>query len=215
MLHPETAPPPAGPSPRRAAILAAALEVFTEKGVGGATIEDVRRVSGASVGSIYHHFGSKEELAAALYAEGLRRYQEGFLAALTGARGAQAGVRAAVRHHLRWIEANPDLARFLLRHRETEVLLASQARVRELNRHLFEATAAWLRPHVAAGRLLDLPLDLVATLLVGPSQEFARHWLAGRTRTPIRRAERELAAAAWRALSTAPSGTAEPEGGRP
>ena len=31
----------------------------------------------ASIGSIYHHFRSKEQLAAALYVEGLRDYQEG------------------------------------------------------------------------------------------------------------------------------------------
>lgn len=192
--------------PRRQVILRAALQVFTEKGYAAATIEDVRRLSGASVGSIYHHFGSKEQLAAALYVDGLRDYQEGLVAALTGSRGAQAGIRAAVRHHLRWVESNPDLARFLLRRREAEVLLASQGRVRELNRRLFDTTAAWLRPHVRSGLLRDLPLDLVATLLVGPSQEFARHWLAGGTRTSIRRAERELAAAAWRALSA--------EGGR-
>jgi AcrR family transcriptional regulator len=191
----------AGTRARREAILSAALAAFTEKGFAAATIEDMRRISGASVGSIYHHFGGKEELAAALYVDGLRDYQNGLVAVLTRSRSAEAGIRAAVRHHLRWVERNPDLARFLLRRREAEVLLASQAAVRELNRHMFAAIAAWLRAHVESGTIRALPLDLVAMVLIGPSQEFARHWLDGASRTSIRRAERELAAAAWRALS--------------
>ncbi len=50
---------------RRDQILAAALGAFAEKGFAAATIEDVRERSGASTGSIYHHFGDKEGLAAA------------------------------------------------------------------------------------------------------------------------------------------------------
>jgi len=38
---------------------------------------DIRVRARASIGSIYHHFRSKEQLAAALYVEGLRDYQEG------------------------------------------------------------------------------------------------------------------------------------------
>ena len=97
----------------RQAILSAALTAYSEKGAA-ATVEDVRRLSGASVGSIYHHFGGKEGLAAALYVEALRSYQDGFLAVLEREQEAERGVRALVRHHLRWVAAHPDLARLLL-----------------------------------------------------------------------------------------------------
>ncbi len=43
-------------------IIRAALEVFAEKGYRGATIADVVRRSGLSVGAIYTHFSGKEEL---------------------------------------------------------------------------------------------------------------------------------------------------------
>lgn len=43
-------------------IVRAALEVFAEKGYRGATIADVVRRSGLSVGAIYTHFSGKEEL---------------------------------------------------------------------------------------------------------------------------------------------------------
>ena len=50
---------------RKQAILEAALAAFLQKGVLATTIDDVRERSGASVGSIYHHYGSKEGIAAA------------------------------------------------------------------------------------------------------------------------------------------------------
>lgn len=52
---------------RRRAILDAALTSFLKSGVAGATVEALHRESGASVGSIYHFFGSKEGVAAELY----------------------------------------------------------------------------------------------------------------------------------------------------
>src|SRR4051794_26112490 len=106
---------------------------------------DVRRRSGASVGSIYHHFAGKEELAAALLVEGLREYQAGLLAVLEGAGDAEAAVRGAVAHHLDWVEARPDLARMLLAPRDPAVRLAGQAPLRELNRPFFAAVEAWRR----------------------------------------------------------------------
>jgi hypothetical protein len=105
-----------------------------------------------------------------------------------------------VRHHLGWVERNPMLAKFLMNRRETELRLATEARVRELNRDFFPRAEAWMERHVRSGALREVPADVWEPLLLGPSQEFARLWLAGRTRISLRRAERELAEATWNAL---------------
>jgi AcrR family transcriptional regulator len=177
---------------RKREILDAALRAFTDKGYAGATVADVRELSGASTGSIYHHFGDKEGLAAALYVEGLRDYQRGFLRVLRREADAERGVKALVRHHLRWVAAHPDLARFLLAGRppgDTQELTA-------MNRDVLTAAAEWFERH----GLRRMPDDVLYAVLIGPAQEFCRHWLAGRTRSSIRSAERKLAEAAWRAL---------------
>src|SRR5258708_35559368 len=57
---------------RRQEIMAAALDCFTAKGFSETSMADIQERSGASMGSIYHHFESKERLAAALYLEGLK-----------------------------------------------------------------------------------------------------------------------------------------------
>ncbi|MGE3474849.1 MAG: TetR/AcrR family transcriptional regulator [Rhodospirillaceae bacterium] len=53
---------------RRAAIVAAAAEVFLEHGFGAATLDDVVRRAGGSRATLYGAFGSKEGLFAAIIA---------------------------------------------------------------------------------------------------------------------------------------------------
>ena len=48
-------------------ILDAATEVFSTRGFSAATMADIVDHSGASIGSIYHHFGGKKELFLAIY----------------------------------------------------------------------------------------------------------------------------------------------------
>lgn len=174
---------------RRSEILGAALACFGENGYERTTIEEIRARSGASVGSIYHHFGGKEQIADALYADALRDYQSGFLELLRG--DAERAIKGVVRHHLRWVDENPQLARFLLTDRRPE-------EVRELNRAAFDAVERWRSAH--QDELQPLSFDAFYAVVIGPAQEAARHRLAGRTQTPMRRLERELADAAWRAI---------------
>jgi AcrR family transcriptional regulator len=46
----------------RARIRDAALRLFTERGMDGATIRDIAKAAGVSAGLVRHHFGSKEAL---------------------------------------------------------------------------------------------------------------------------------------------------------
>jgi AcrR family transcriptional regulator len=193
--------PTARPSsqPRRAAILDAALDCFVQQGYTATTVEDICRASGASVGSVYHHFGGKDRIAAELYVDSLADYQAGFVAALHAHDDARAGVQALVRHHLRWVREHPDVARFVLAVGETEVLAAAASVLRRRNRAFFTVVGEWFAGHA---ELPDLAPDLLEPLLLGPAQEFSRHWLAGRATTTPEQAEDVLAAAAWHALTT-------------
>ncbi|MCA0201804.1 MAG: TetR/AcrR family transcriptional regulator [Proteobacteria bacterium] len=54
---------------RRAAIVAAATDVFLEHGFAAATLDDVVRRAGGSRATLYGHFGGKEGLFAAIIAQ--------------------------------------------------------------------------------------------------------------------------------------------------
>lgn len=54
------------PEQRIPEILAAALQVFSEKGFAAARMDDIARVAGMSKGGLYTHFASKEDIFHAL-----------------------------------------------------------------------------------------------------------------------------------------------------
>jgi len=179
----------------RERLLASALSHFAAEGTLSATLEDIRREAGVSVGALYHHFQDKTGLAAALYVALTAEFQEGFVAELRSHEGAEEGVKAGVRFYLRWVSANRNSAAFLLGGRPAE-----DQQLREHNRSFFAEVKAWWATHVHYGVLRDLPLDLINALWLGPAHEYTRHWLAGRgKRVPVTVAD-ALADAAWQTL---------------
>jgi AcrR family transcriptional regulator len=60
----------------RGGLLDAAREVFSASGFAEASIADVVARAGASVGSLYHHFGGKAELYLALFEDYQQRQEE-------------------------------------------------------------------------------------------------------------------------------------------
>jgi len=192
----------AGKPPTRQVVLDTALTVFLEHGVEGASIDDIRARSGVSIGSIYHHFGSKQGLAAALYLEALASYQQRTLAALADNPAARDGVHAVVAAHLDWVARNAGLARYLFMDRDAGVRQASKDALRDINNRWAGAALAWLQPRIAAGEIHDLPVEVLLSLWLGPAQELSRHWLS--RRRPQRAAEYAtvLGDAAWNSLRT-------------
>lgn len=185
---------------RRRDILDAALACFVAKGLVATTIEEIRLAAGASIGSLYHHFISKDDLAAALYVEGLRDYQEGAVAELRAHPGAEEGIKAAVIHHLGWVMCHNDLAHFIFSMGGLHSRDRYADELRNLNQAFFSEYRRWLSRHVRSGEIKEIPPDLYYALWIGPAHELARHLLSGRVKTPWQRAGDLLADAAWTAL---------------
>lgn len=191
---------PRTPGSRRDAILEAALDCFTSYGFAKATMDDIRVRAGASTGSLYHHFKSKEQLAAELYLEGVRRYQQGLGRELERHASAEAGIRGVVSHYLRWVERHPRWARYLSQSRQAEFVAETEPAMRELNQTMNRKFADWVRPFVEAGEVRKLPGDLYVALLVGPVQTYARMRQSGRARTDLATARDVLGEAAWKSI---------------
>ncbi len=165
--------------PRKRAILEAALECFSTDGYDAASIEDICAISGASVGSVYHHFGNKEGIASALYEEGIIGYQADLVTIVAAGGTPEQLVAAIVRHHLRWVRENQAFARYLLRMGAAPATAAARPAVQRHNDELLRRVELWLRPQAAAGRILDVPATTLVALVLGPCHAVARAWLAG------------------------------------
>jgi AcrR family transcriptional regulator len=103
----------------RSALLAAAREVFAASGFAEASIADVVGSAGASVGSLYHHFGGKAELYLALFEEYQAGQEERAATAVREARAAGERDPLALfliggRRYLEGCWAERDLARMFL-----------------------------------------------------------------------------------------------------
>jgi AcrR family transcriptional regulator len=189
-----------GTEQRRRAILDATLACFTEVGYLDTTMEDIRRRSGASNGSIYHHFKGKEQLAAALYLQGIVDYQGGLKNELNRCTGAREGLAALVRYHLFWVRDHSDWARFLFRMRHADFMALAERPIADANRELVAVMKGFFQRHVAAGTLRHLPPELYMSIVLGPCQELARHWLLEKRNVDLDRAAEELGEAAWQSL---------------
>ncbi len=181
-------------------IIDAALQLFASRGYEATTIEDIRAASAASTGSIYHHFGSKEGIGAAIFVEGLAAFQEQVIDLYETETDAETGVRGVVRLYLAWATKNRSLARFLLTARPPEVRVATSPDIDALNQRFFAASERWRTDQIEAGALREVSGDAFRAILIGPAEAFARRWLAGRTKTAIDRGTEELAEAAWQSL---------------
>jgi AcrR family transcriptional regulator len=193
-----------GKKSRKQEILDAALDCFAEHGIEAATIDMIRERSGASVGSLYHHFGNKESIAAAIFDEAMREHHEHQQALVAAAPDVEAGVKAIAYAYIDWVSANPEKARFVLYNRGVLAKGDENGALQTENRARLTTTVNWFRPHIASGDLKKLPLACVLSLITGPAHDYARQWLSGRSKTDIKAYREIFAEAAWNAVKPAP-----------
>jgi AcrR family transcriptional regulator len=155
---------------RRRQILDAALHVFLKRGYGATRIEDIRRHSGASTGSIYHAFKGKEAIAGALFVEALEGWSHAAASALAFPVEPEGAIRASVEGLIDWGLARPDQFRFMDDMRFLEARLSAAARTAEGA----VLTAQTYRAQVARGEVRDIPWAVARALILGPAYDYLR-----------------------------------------
>lgn len=190
--------------PRR--VMEAGLRLFDVMGFPDTSVEDVRLQSEVSVGTIYHYFGNKEGLAAALYVQALIGYRRELLAVLTAPEAfgpPEEVVRGLVGRQLRWIAREPARARLLDRRREIADFAVARPWTRDLDRRFVATIAGWYRPLAQRGELRLIPQPLLSAIWMGPAHEYARLALRQTgelVAEELETAERLLGDAVWATL---------------
>jgi len=101
------APPLAVADQRVAGILTAVRRAFAEKGFDGASMQDLARTAGMSVGNFYRYFPSKAAIVEALIAGDLAEMEQDFGTILTAPRPMEA-LRAKIRTRVTLEECAAD-----------------------------------------------------------------------------------------------------------
>jgi AcrR family transcriptional regulator len=154
----------------RVRLLDAAAKVLSERGYAATRLADVGEVAGVQGPAIYYHFGSKEDLVAEVFREGLTHARGYLLAALAANEGDDPVERLAVAidAHLRVAIERSDYAAAASLRKTGEVPPAVQALCRPDER-AYEQVWKGLLANAQKADVLrgDLDVPTVQTLLLG------------------------------------------------
>jgi AcrR family transcriptional regulator len=156
----------------RQAILDAARDVFGELGYESATVRDIIRRTGLSVGAFYNYYRSKEEVFAALSDDGARRFRPILHAEFLKAVDFESYLRGAIRAYFEFIAAEDaawgkqDLTDPAPYSRNTPEILAVHEEVRS---SLADVMERGLAPRV--------DLDYLATACIAIAREVGEDML--------------------------------------
>ncbi|MEK6276583.1 MAG: TetR/AcrR family transcriptional regulator [Actinomycetota bacterium] len=163
---------------RRAAILDAALDAFSEGGYHETSLDTVAERAGISKALIYEHFSSKRELHGALLETYVGELMERVTEAITDAEAGEQRLRAGADAFLRFVEQRREAWRMLVHNPGEPDVEASVGRMQEQAAEtITELMAADAPPdrfdNPAEARLA---VEMLAQQLVGALRALANWW---------------------------------------
>lgn len=108
------------PEDTRSLILETALRLFSRNGFFNTSVQDIRKAADISIGSIYHHFSSKEAIAKAIFQELLGRMDVTMRDIMSRHSTARERCKEVVAHLFAMTDTFPEAMEYILhaRHRE-------------------------------------------------------------------------------------------------
>lgn len=156
----------ATPTPSKEAIVAAATQLFKEKGYRGASLEDVARVFGVSRPAIYHYFKSKQDILLAIYREVSDALSSGAQRILKQDLQATEKFQLIVRHHAETIlRFAPAMAVYY--DEEFELSPRQRRTIRSRRRVYTQSLVDLYAQGVRDGEFTDLPPKLAVYAIIG------------------------------------------------
>ena len=151
----------------RTAILDAARDVFADMGYGAASVRDIVRRTDLATGTFYNYFPDKEAVLAALVDEAATEARGRISAARRSATTLDDFVRAGFRAYYEFLVEDPRTFELLRRNAGTIRAKFDEPVVGSGTEELEED----LRVGIAAGRLPEVDVELLAAAMVGAGFE--------------------------------------------
>ncbi len=182
-------------------ILAASLKLFVEQGYFNTNVPDISRESKCSVGSIYHTFKNKEEIATALYAEAMKAFRSALTNAVQAEKHPEGVIKALITSFLEFSEANHQLSRYIWLCRHNEFMSGiikhpTQVGFDKLGRHLTKV----IKLGIQSKQLRQIPANLIWSALFGIPLAYVRDWLDGFNKVPPSAVVEKISGLCWSAL---------------
>ncbi|MDD2272939.1 MAG: TetR/AcrR family transcriptional regulator [Desulfuromonadaceae bacterium] len=186
------------PQKTRDLILSTALRLFVEKGYFASSIHDIRHAAGLSIGSIYHHFDSKESIASAIYDDLLGRMTSMVEDASGSHMTAKAKCRAIISAMFSMHETDPLTVHFVLHARHREFLPDAPP---ICSTRPFELMKQIIEEGIASGEIHPIDPVVAGAILFGGAMRLLHLAGDGVLSKPLDFYLDELFEAGWRGIS--------------
>jgi AcrR family transcriptional regulator len=211
-IHPGSPSEAQGGSPEeenlhpRERILNAALELFVDQGYFNTNVPKISTKSRCSVGSIYHHFINKEEIASSLYKDGIKKFRTALETQISGheTEPLEKTIRSIVIAFLTFAEDHKTLSHYLwlARHNEFlegEIAVPTRVGFDSLGRKLTKS----IKDAIRSEEIPPVKADILWSIVFGIPLSYVRDWLEGYTSSSPKKVAETLANACWAALHEA------------
>lgn len=153
-------------SPRARSVLAAAVELFSQRGFHGTSMRDIATHVGVGPGALYNHWPGKQDILFYLMDSWLAELHNGLLPKLDGIDEPADRLRAFIEHHVGFHGAHA--AEMLICDSELAALTAKNRRVVQAKRRRYEEVLDEIvRDGVERGAFADADVRLTTLQIVG------------------------------------------------
>lgn len=179
-------------------ILAAALDLFVERGFHNVSVHDVQKKANVSIGSIYNHFGSKEGIAKSLYHHLVKEFEEMVEDVIAEDLSNRERCNKLIRQLLEYTETRRNIVAYMLhaKHRE---FLPDEPPV--CSSTPFKAMRDIVQQGMQAGEIRDGDPWVVAASVFGGAIRLIHLRLDGVIKQPVTRFYDELIDCTWQGIN--------------
>lgn len=187
---------------RRQEILQGALDVFFKKGIFETKIADIKQHCGASIGSIYHLFESKQHIVFEIYHQHSKQIHDHLLEVLQQDPEPRYGIAEIVRRYIQWYADHPVAGWFMFRAADAGFLEEQSQQLREMEQSFLRHFREWMSKTTNCHLVDQVSPAIMVPIMIGPSREFLRRWLPKGSPQLLEQALEYLPHAAWQTLKS-------------
>lgn len=188
----------------RERILDASLRLFVSQGYFNTNVPDISKASRCSVGSIYHHFVNKEEIAAHIYRDGISQFRVALSEAIDTQANLETSIKSIVVAFLTFAESHELLARYLWLSRHVEFITKDVSRPTTVGfDKLGRKLTSMIKNAFRKNELPAMKAEVIWNTIFGIPLSYTRDWLEGYTSEKPTAVAQVVANASWGALKGA------------
>ncbi|MCU7805386.1 MAG: TetR/AcrR family transcriptional regulator [Candidatus Thiodiazotropha sp. (ex Lucinoma annulata)] len=182
-------------------ILSAALDLFVDDSYHNVTVHDIQKRADVSIGAIYHHFGSKEGIAKALYNRIIQEVDDLIDSVTETIESPSKQCEEIIKQLFEYTESHPNIIAFVFHAKHSEFLPGEPLMC---NASPFLKMREIIRKGIECGEFLDTDRWAAASCIYGGAIRMMQLRLDGIIKKPITEYSNIIINAAWTGLKAEP-----------